>query len=65
MDELLQVNARLEAKVRLLEEKVKQAEIVLDGLRYQLGFVKPYSDIPSSNGLVGRINECLEILRGR
>jgi hypothetical protein len=46
------------------EEKLEYIETVLVGLMHYLSVMRPYSEIPDSNGLVGRIKEALEIIRG-
>jgi len=46
------------------EEKLEYALLILAGLRKQLSEVRPFTDIPASNGLVSRIDEAIEILKG-
>jgi len=46
------------------EEKLEYALLILEGLRKQLSEVRPFTDIPASNGLVSRIDEAMAVLRG-
>jgi hypothetical protein len=46
------------------EEKIEYALLILAGLRKQLSEIRPFTDIPASNGLVSRIDEAIEILKG-